>query len=48
MAEEGKRVARFVRFAPAMWAALEAEAARQNRSVSNLLETMAKEAMRNG
>lgn len=40
MEKPRKRVQGIVRFSPEVWAALEAEAARQNRSVSNMVETL--------
>ncbi len=40
-----ERIARSIRFSPELWAALEALAARQNRSVNNLLETLAMKAV---
>ncbi len=40
-----ERIARSIRMTPELWAALEALAARQNRSVNNLLETLAMKAV---
>lgn len=42
-----KPVAKSIRFTPSLWAAIEAEAARQNRSVNNLIAVVMTEFLRN-
>ena len=37
--------AKSIRFTPTLWAAIEAEAARQNRSITNWLATVAAKAL---
>lgn len=40
-----RKVGHHIAFTPSLWAAIEAEAARQNRSVTNWLSTVAAKAL---